>query len=153
VETGVRGDRGNPFLLRAMAVVKLPAGSHRLLLRGRGAARLWVDGKAVLTNPFPPPGSDGHNPVRGPETHLDLGPAFRLAPPGNRESWAKLESKGGEHLVILETVVGSFAGKAKRRPELGETVVAVSPQGKTSWQLLAPGPRVVPYTDAGWDAY
>src|SRR4051812_18967126 len=37
VDTGVRGDRPIPYLFRAAAVVKLPAGRHRLLLRGRGA--------------------------------------------------------------------------------------------------------------------
>ncbi len=34
VDTGVRGDRPNPFMLRAAAVVTLPAGKHRVLLRG-----------------------------------------------------------------------------------------------------------------------
>ena len=56
-------------------------------------------------------------------------------------------------MVVLETLVGGFAGKAKRRPELGETVVAWSKQGSASWELLSPAGRVVPYTDAGWTAY
>src|SRR4051812_14864723 len=56
VDTGVRGDRPNPYMLRASALVELPAGKHRLLLRARGAARLFVDGqpKPILTTPFPP---------------------------------------------------------------------------------------------------
>ncbi|MFO0798239.1 MAG: DUF1553 domain-containing protein [Gemmataceae bacterium] len=153
VDTGVRGDRGYPFLLRAAAVVELPPGKHRLLLRGRGASRLYVDEKLVLTTPFPPGTGDGHGTVRAPESYLNLGPDFRFAPPGNGESWATVESKGGEQLVVLESIVGHFLGSAKRRPELGETVVAVSLAGSESWQLLAPGQRVVPYTDAGWAAY
>src|SRR5262245_17954267 len=32
VDTGVRGDRPNPYLFRAAAAVKLPAGKHRVLL-------------------------------------------------------------------------------------------------------------------------
>ena len=36
VDTGVRGDRAIPHLFRASASVTLPAGRHRILLRGRG---------------------------------------------------------------------------------------------------------------------
>jgi hypothetical protein len=153
VDSGVRGDRPVPYLLRASAAVTLPPGKHRLLLRGRGACRLYVDGKLVLSTPFPPEDSSGHGLVASQAKYLDLGPDFRFAPPGNGEAWAAFESKGGEHVVMLETIVGGFTGKAKRRPELGETVVALSPQGSQSWQLLTPAERVVPYTDAGWAAY
>src|SRR5262249_55822028 len=153
VDTGVRGDRANPYLFRAAAVVSLPPGKHRLLLRGRGASRLFVDGKLLLSTSFPPQDSSGHGSVASQKNYLDLGPDFRVVPPGNRESWTVFETKGGEHLVVLETIVGGYIGKAKRRPELGETVAAVSPQGSESWQLLSPGSRVVPYTDAGWAAY
>ncbi len=45
IDTGIRADRANPFLLRAVARVELPAGRHRLLLRGRGATRLFIDGR------------------------------------------------------------------------------------------------------------
>jgi mono/diheme cytochrome c family protein len=154
VDTGVRGDRANPFLLRAAAVVTLPPGKHRILLRGRGASRLYFDDKLLLTTPFPPTDSSGHGTVRSPDSYLDLGPDFRFAPPGNRENWAHFDSKGGEHLVVLETIVGNYLGTSgRRRPELGETVVAVSLAGGDSWRLLSPGPRAVPYTDAGWSAY
>jgi hypothetical protein len=152
VDTGVRGDRANPFLFRAAAIVTIPAGKHRILLRGRGAGRLYVDNKLVVSTPFPPTDSSGHGTVAS-QKWLDLGPDFRFNPAGNREAWTTLESKGGDHLVILETIVGNYIGKSKRRPELGETVVAISPEGTESWQLLSPGTRVVPYTDAGWAAY
>jgi mono/diheme cytochrome c family protein len=153
VDTGVRGDRGNPYLLRAAALVTLPPGKHRVLLRARGASRLYFDDKLTLTTPFPAGDGSGHGDIKAPASYLNLGPDFRFAPPGNRESWVTFESKGGEHLVVLETIVGSFMGNNKRRPELGETVVAVSLAGSDRWQLLAPGARVVPYTDAGWEAY
>ncbi|MBN9117851.1 MAG: DUF1553 domain-containing protein [Planctomycetes bacterium] len=152
-DTGVRADRGYPYLFRAAAVVNLPAGKHRILLRGRGASRLYFDEKLLLTTPFPPSDSSGHGTVRTVESYLNLGPDFRFAPPGNRESWVHFESKGGEHLVVLEAIVGNFVGNSKRRPELGELVVAVSPEGGDSWKLLSPGTRVVPYTDDGWNAY
>jgi hypothetical protein len=54
VDTGVRGDRHVPFLFRAAASVTFPKGKHRLLLRARGATNLHIDGKTVLTTPFPP---------------------------------------------------------------------------------------------------
>lgn len=153
VDTGVRGDRANPHQLRAAAMVNFPAGKHRLLLRGRGASRLYVDGKALLSTPFPSGDTGGHGHVSAQSNYLDLGPDFRFRPPGNRESWCEFVSRGGEHLVLLETIVGSYAGKNKHRPELGETVVAWSKQGSTTWEVLAPGTRIVPYTDAGWAAY
>ena len=124
--------------MRAAAVVALPAGKHRILLRGRGASRLYFDEKLLLTTPFPPTDSSGHGSIRAPESYLNLGPDFRFAPPGNRETWTHFESKGGEHLVVLETIVGNFIGNNKRRPELGELVVAVSLEGSESWKLISP---------------
>ena len=152
IDTGVRADRPNPYLLRAMSRVTLPPGTHRLLLRGRGAARLVLDGTVVLNTPFPPgigDGSDGRDPSLEP--YLNLGPDFRFAPPGNREKWVEYKSAGGEHLVVVETIVGGRISKTGvRRPDLGETVAAVSPQGSTSFVLLGTS---VPYTDAGWVAF
>lgn len=153
VSTGVRGDRSNPSHVRASALVTLPAGKHRLLLRGRGATRLYIDGEKILENPFPRGDTGGHGEVAEQDEYLDLGPDFRFVPPGNRESWVEFETEGGEHFVILETMIGGIAGNAKRRPEFGETVVAVSPEGEESWSLLSPSERQVSYTDAGWAAY
>lgn len=153
VDTGVRGDRHVPFLLRAAASVTFPKGKHRLLLRARGATNLYIDGKTILTTPFPPNDSDGHHLVADQQGYLDLGPDFRFVPPGNRESWCEFEGTGKPQFFVLESVVGSFAGKAVRRPELGETVVAWSKQGTESWQLVTPGKREVAYNDAGWAAY
>lgn len=153
VDTGVRGDRHIPFLLRAAASVTFPKGKHRLLLRARGATNLYIDGKSVLNTPFPPNDSDGHHLVDDQNTYLDLGSDFRFVPPGNRESWCEITGTGKPQFIVLETLVGSFAGKSVRRPELGETVVAWSPQGTDSWKLLSPNQREVPYNDAGWAAY
>lgn len=153
ISTGVREDRPIPTHFRAAATVALPKGRHRLLLRGRGPARLLVDGRKVLETPFPSGDTGGHGLLAAQDEYLDLGPDFRFAPPGNREAWTEFESQGGEHFVILETMVGGIAGKSKRRPEFGETVAAISPAGGGSWSLLSPGARQVPYTDAGWAAY
>jgi hypothetical protein len=154
VDTGVRAERGHPYLLRALGVVKLPAGKHRLLLRGRGASALFVDGKLQAQTPFPPPATD-NKPVKDQDKYLDLGGDFRFAPPGNRDAWVTFESKGGEHRVILESVVGYVinAKGMRRRPELGETIAAISLAGRTDWQLLSPSAETPAYNDAGWAAY
>ncbi len=153
VSTGVRGDRANPLHLRASALVNLPAGKHRLLLRGRGTSRLIINGKKVLEAGARPTDPAGHGLLSAQDEYLDLGPDFRFSPPGNREVWSEFETEGGEHFIILETMVGGMTGKNKFRPELGETVVAVSLEGNESWSLLSPGKRQVDYTDEGWAAY
>lgn len=153
VASGVRGDRPNPVFVRSSAVVTLPAGKHRLLLRARGKSRLYVDGKQLLDTPVQPGDTAGHGLTSDQDTYLDLGPDFRFAPPGNRESWCEFESTGQPHLVVLETILGGAQGSSFFRPELGETVVAWSREGEQSWQLLTPGERRIAYTDAGWAAY
>ena len=153
IATGVRGDRGSPYFLRAAAKVNLPAGKHRLLLRGRGASALFINDRLILTTPFPPGGSDD-KPITVQDKFLDLGPTFRFAPPGNREAWCEFTCAGGEQRLILETVVGYVINaKSRRRAELGETVAAISLEGSDTWRLLGPGPSPATYDDAGWNAF
>ncbi len=147
IDTGIRADRANPYLLRATADVVFPAGKHRILLRARGASRLFIDGRQLLTTPFVPKISDGHAPI--PTDYLDLGPDFRFKPPGNREKWTTFESKGSTHRIVLETIVGGKRGGGIMKQDLGETVAAVSFAGSESFHLIAPV-KVITYTDAGW---
>ncbi len=153
ISTGVRADRVNPSHVRAAAMVKIPKGKHRLLLRGRGAARLKIDEKLILETPFPKGDTGGHGYLTSQDDYLDLGRDFRFVPPGNREKWIEFESKGGEHFVILETIVGGVAGSNRRRPEFGETVAAISLEGTETWKLLNPGQQEIAYTDEGWAKY
>ncbi|MEY5015318.1 MAG: hypothetical protein RIS92_1676 [Verrucomicrobiota bacterium] len=153
VTTGVRGDRAPTFLLRASALVRLPKGTNRMLLRGHGAARLFIDGQLVLKTSFPLRDKQGYAPLAEQDDYLNLGADFRFAPPGNRDSAGTFVSDGGEHLVVLETLVGGGSGEGRFRPELGETVAAISPEHSGAWTLLSPGERQVPYTDAGWMTY
>ncbi|AWM39304.1 hypothetical protein GobsT_23930 [Gemmata obscuriglobus] len=107
----------------------------------------------MLPTPFPPclgDGSDGRDP--SPEPYLDLGPDFRFASPGTREAWRTFKSASTEHLVVLKTVVGGLMSKRARRPELGETVVAISPDGQRLFFLLSSG-KPVPYTDEAWGRF
>ncbi|MBX7206989.1 MAG: DUF1553 domain-containing protein [Verrucomicrobiaceae bacterium] len=153
VDTGVRGERHVPFLLRSAALVTFPKGRHRLVLRARGATNLYIDGKTILNTPFPPNDSDGHHLVADQAKYLDLGPDFHFVPPGNRESTCEFEGTGKPQFLVLETLVGSYTGKSVRRPETGETVVAWSREGSQAWTLVSPGAREVPFTDAGMAAY
>lgn len=148
IASGVRADR-YPALVRAASLIDIPAGKHRLLLRSRGGSRLFIDGKQILTVAFPRGDTGGHGKTSAQDNYLNLGPDFRFAPPGNRENWVEFESKGGKQLVLLETIIGV----ASQRPELGETVAAISPEGSEHWQLLAPGTTAFPYNDAAWSAY
>jgi hypothetical protein len=160
ISTGIRADRAFPTLVRASATVQLPAGKHRVLLRSRGQARLWINGTQVLDTPFDQPrqhavGNAGELPVEDQEGFLDLGHGHRFAPPGNREKLTEVSFSGASTPVVLETLIGAKDPKSKRpfRPELGETVVAVSLEGSTDWFLLSPGQRTVRYNDAEWVAY
>lgn len=152
VGTGVRGERVNPAHFRASALVEIPPGKHRLLLRGRGMSRLFIDEEKVLENPGTRT-SGGHNLLALQDEYLDLGPDFRFAPPGNSEKWVEFETEGGSHFVILETKVGAIAGKNRRRPEFGETVAAISLEGSEHWHLLTPGEETIQYNDEGWSTY
>jgi len=165
ISTGVRADRHFPTLVRASATVVLPPGKHQLLLRARGATRLFVDGRVVATTPFDQPrqfavGNAGELPVEEQNTFFDIGPGFRYAPPGNRDATAELEVPASGTpaplRIVLETLVGGRLPPKHQvpfRPELGETVVAVRLAGTRDWQLLSPGERRVRYTDADWAAY
>ncbi|MFM7072337.1 MAG: DUF1553 domain-containing protein, partial [Planctomycetota bacterium] len=159
VETGIRGDRANPLMLRMAAKVSLPAGKHRWLLRARGLTRLYLDGANVLGLASIKGDSGGHGTVARVEDYLNLGPDFRFAPPGTQEISKELKIDQGEHLVILETMIGGALGGALLRPEPGETVVAIALEGGDEWRLLAAGgdpsqSSLGPsYSDAGWDVY
>ena len=150
VSTGVRGDRPFTYFLRTAAKVTFPKGKHRLLLRGRSAVRLSVDGKQLLITKFSSNDLGGHGRIADQDGWLDLGGEdFRFIQPGDHEAWVEFASDGKEHLVVVEKVVGGNG----MRPELGELVLAVSYEGSEDWQLVSPGKTVFPYTDEGWARY
>ncbi|TLD69527.1 DUF1553 domain-containing protein [Phragmitibacter flavus] len=154
IDTGIRADRPNPSVIRAAAKVEIPVGKHRLLMRGRGAARLHINGKQTLTTPFPKNNTSAHNLVSEQDKFLDLGdPNFRWVQPGDSEAWIEFESQGGSHLIIYEQMVGGMVGRSNRRPELGESIVAISLQGTQTWQLLTPGTQRIDYPDTAIPAY
>ena len=149
-------DRTSPFVLWAHAQVELPEGKHRLLLRSRSAARLIIDDKLIVENPFPSGKTDGHNPWKPVESKVST--RIRPLQPGDQEKDVEIELAGGRHLFRLEIFV---SGK-KRRPELGETCVAIAPAGSDDFRILAgtkPGAETrpigpsFPLTDDAWLAW
>ncbi|MES2466742.1 MAG: DUF1553 domain-containing protein [Verrucomicrobiota bacterium] len=154
VDDGVAGARPSPSLLRLTATVDFPPGRHRVLIRARSAARLSVDGVLIAQTPFPPKnGGDGSQPDTERLVPVDLGPGYRFAPGGEYEKVVEWETAGGRFAVQLEAMVGGREGKAPRRVEVGETVVAVSWAGSPDWSILAPAGPLLAYTNATWDTY
>lgn len=147
--TGVRTDRGNPYLLRASADVALPAGTYRVLLRARSAAKLSVDGKLLAELTFQKWYHSDLTPPRHDALQLDL---TRFVAPGDQEKLIEFTASGKPQRFVLETIVGGLKGKEPARPELGESLVAIAPIGSNEFRLLSPS-RIVPLTDEGWEAY
>ena len=57
---GVREDRSNPLMVRLTGWYEIPPTETRLILRSHCGARLFIDGKLVVEDPFPKPRGDGH---------------------------------------------------------------------------------------------
>ena len=127
---GVREDRGSPFVLWAHTELDLPAGKHRLLLRSRHAARLYLGERLVAENPFPRDKTDGHNPYEPVESKVS--PNIRPLQPGDQEKDVEIEVAGGWQRLRLEV----FVGGKKRRPELGETSVSIAPAGSDEFWAI-----------------
>lgn len=138
---GHRIDRSNPFLVYLSGSIKLPKGSYRFLLRSRGGARLFINGKVVATTTFRKPNGSGHErvPDRPSDKMKDLYPL----PPGHQQKIVTVSLKGGDHRIRVETLVG---GK-KMRNQLGDLVIGLAGSGER-FTLL--GDRSVVLDDEGW---
>ncbi|MEY2881955.1 MAG: hypothetical protein RLZZ15_4335, partial [Verrucomicrobiota bacterium] len=147
---GIRASWKGPVLARLAADVNLPAGTHRVVFRARGLARLWVDG-ALVASTKPHKGDPGgyENPEPVPAPPL---PGLRPVGFGIQEVFGEITAKPGAPLrVVVENLVG---GK-KYRTEPGELTVAVlSPDGRTYNVLAAAGAAGEPValTDAAVEA-
>jgi uncharacterized protein DUF1553/uncharacterized protein DUF1549 len=144
---GVIDDRSGAFVLWAHANLDLPAGRQRLLLRSRSAARLYIDDKLVVENPFQSNKTDGHNPYKPVESQIS--PRIRALQPGDHEELAEVELPGGRHRVLLEV----FVGGKKHRPEVGETSLAIAPAGSDDFWVVGFPDSSFPLTDIGWQTW
>lgn len=145
-EKGIIIDRSQSYLLRAVGRVKPGKGQHRLLLRSLNGARLWVDGKALATNRFTLPQGDAHQLVdESPVMHH---PSIRILPVGHTEKLVTLESDGGEHVIMVEVMVGG-----KSRQEIGEFSLSLD-RGEKGFEILSPGQQDrFAFTDDGWGQF
>ena len=128
---GIRDRWKTPLLVRLAADVDFPEGKHTLLLRARGLSRLWIDGSLIArTGPLTgsPSGEEPITPLPTP-----LRPGIRLPSYRQQEVTGNLTvTTAGKKQVILETILG---GK-DFRPEPGELVVAIEPEGSSQFQVL-----------------
>jgi len=142
-ERGLRADRQVPCVLRATTKVRLPGGSQRLVVRGRGAMRVWLDGVSLADLPGPKIRSDGHEPMFVPDRS---GPAgMRIVQPGDRQAVCDVAGDGGWHDLVVEVRVGD----ANRRPEIGEFSASMGPPDAVPTVITQLG-VATPLTDAGW---
>lgn len=145
-EHGTRIDRGSPHVLWLTMDAELPLGQQRILLRSRHAARLYLDNKLIVENPFPSGRTDGHNDWVPVESKISKN--IRALQPGDQEQLVELTIAPGQHRLRLEMFV---AGK-KRRPEIGETSVSIAPTGSDAFQIISPK-NSFPLTDDAWLAF
>ncbi|TWT91877.1 DUF1553 domain-containing protein [Neorhodopirellula pilleata] len=133
----------SPVLVRIAGDFRLPAGTHRMLLRARSLSRLWIDGKLVATT----------QPLRRRGGNLEpiVPPAEPPFPGGRRAGFVQqeaivehtVESDSTRSRVVLEFVVGGNG----LRVESGEVCVAIQPEGSGDFLILSPT-DTMPLTDA-----
>lgn len=125
---GVREDRSNPFALRVTGRVAFPDQEVELLLRSRDGVRVFVNDELVAENPFFTRGGDGHNPVYPTDVRVSAG----IAPlrTGDQEKLFTIKGNGKPQKLALEI----WCGGRGRRPELGETLLAMRPPRSDSDQ-------------------
>lgn len=145
-ETGARLLPEGPIVLRASATLTHPKGLHRIVIRTREDASLFVDGELItriIVEQYP---TDGHNPVQ-PLPQLVVSSIKEFAP-GNTEKVVAIESDGKPHTYTLETVVG----RGGRRPDLGVLAVAIAGPGENDFHLLGSTEKDV-FSDQGWASF
>lgn len=145
--TGAIADRSDPGVLRARArtvLAESAAGTYRVLLRARNAARLYLDGQLIVQTPPMNRNSSGHEAV--PELAATEQADLRPLPADTQERLVTVMIPAGEHLFRLEALVG---GSGVRR-ELGELSVALA-KDQEPFRILSVGlEKSIAATEADW---
>ena len=142
-ERGVKVDRPDPFLVRAMSNITIPKGKKRILIRARNASRLYVDGKLIAETAFHKISGSAHGKVF--EVDRSLAPNIRPLHRGDTEKVVEYTGDGKPHRVRFEMIVGG----SRHRPDFGETAVFIGEPEK-DFQLLTTTDDVVMLTDKDW---
>ncbi|MDX2037250.1 MAG: DUF1553 domain-containing protein [Isosphaeraceae bacterium] len=137
---GIEVDRKGPILVRVSTTAEPKAGTYRLILRSRSAARLVVDGKVKAETKPISRNSSGHEPVP-PENPLRFAGEHRL-PSGSQERVVEWTADGARHEFEIRAIVG---GKGLRN-ETGEIVAALEGSDGVPRIIGAVGDL----TEAGW---
>ena len=140
---GVREDRSNPLMVRLTGWYEFPPTETRLILRSHCGARLFIDGKLVVENPFPKPRGDGHGEVY--DVTKTIVPGIRPPQTGDHDVLVTVNGNGHKQVVTLE----AFAGGKKHRPEFGETALWIE-RADGQFHLVSHTGIEVPLTDVGW---
>ncbi len=140
---GVKIDRPDPFLVRAMSHITLPLGKKRILVRARNASRLYIDDTLVAETGFHSITNSGHDIVY--DVDRSLAPNIRPLHRGDAEKVFEYTGDGKPHRVRFEMIVGG----SRHRPDFGETAVFIGDPGK-DFQMLTPSAQVVMLTDDDW---
>ena len=142
---GIIVDRSNPYLVRASTNIELPAGTHRLLFRSRSGSQLRVDGELLGENDFPDQRGDGHNTLW---EMTEIVPGIRPVQPGDSETVVAFTSPGGTHRIQYDF----YAGGQGKRPELGETLIAVQLEGTEQFAVIDHAGNF-PLTNHAWNKF
>jgi len=138
-------DRSVPFVLRAGFERSFPPGQYQVRLRARGASRLLLDGRPLLTTGPQKANTTGDDPV--PPPIVRDGTPLRPAPHGHQDLTASLTLDAAPHRFTLQAVIG---GKGLI-PTPGELCVSIGRKGEVP-RLL--GPDSAPLlTDEAWERH
>ena len=142
---GIRSAWKAPILIRIAADMELPEGERRFMVRTRGLARLWIDGKQVAeTKPAVATTPNGHErvtPLAEPPH-----PGVRVKDYHHQEVFGTIDlpKKEGLSRVILEVI----AGGKNQRTETGEICVAIENEEGDAFSVLTAGKKKrLPLTD------
>ncbi|MBC8116589.1 MAG: hypothetical protein H7062_19525, partial [Candidatus Saccharimonas sp.] len=143
---GVRTDRSNPLMVRLTGWYEFPETETRLIVRSHCGARLFIDGKLVVENPFPKPRGDGHGELY--DVTKTIVPGIRAPQTGDHDVLVAVKGNGQKQIVTLEV----FAGGKKHRPEFGESGVWIE-RADGRFHLLSSKGYDFTLTDEGWGEF
>ncbi|MST00651.1 MAG: DUF1549 domain-containing protein, partial [Pedosphaera sp.] len=138
-------DRSSPFVLIARTELTRPAGEYKLRVRARGAARLFLGDKLVLTTKPQKTASDGHEDV--PEPGKPDVAGLHLAHYSHQETTVTVKLDGSPRTVTLVALIG---GKGLV-PTPGELSVAIGKLGELPQLLGAPDAPLL--NDEAWENF